>query len=550
MTYRLKLWTSFVLILLLAALGSVVSWPNGPDIRNPQTKDLIREAKVHLGLDLQGGSHLEYQADVSKIPSADQESAISAARDVIERRVNTFGVSEPVVQTNKAGDDWRVIVELPGIQDINAAIDRIGKTPLLEFREEPEKTAEDEANTQAEIDVARTTAESVLSRALAGEDFASLAKELSEDTISAENGGDLDFQRREAWVPEFADAVFDKATKGEVYPELVATTFGFHILKVTDERTVQEEGIDIREVRASHILIKTPQDDSTGPLAIFGYINTKLSGQHLKRADVQFDQTTSEPQVVLSFNDEGSTLFAEITKKNIGKQVAIFLDGSPISAPVVQQEITGGQAVISGGFAIDEAKELAQNLNSGALPVPIKLVSQQNIGATLGELALQKSFVGGIIGFIALIIFMVGSYRVPGVLAVCALAIYSVIVMSIFKLIPVTLTLAGIAGFILSIGMAVDANVLIFERMREEKAAGKSKTQALEDGFKRAWLSIRDSNISSIITCIILAWFGTSLVKGFAITLAIGILVSMFSAISITRTFLRLVARSRFAKWI
>lgn len=550
MTYRVKLWTGFAVIFLLAALGGIVSWPNGPDIRNPKTKDLIREVKVHLGLDLQGGSHLEYQADVSKIAAADQESAISAARDVIERRVNTFGVSEPVVQTNNVGGNWRIIVELPGIQDINAAIDRIGKTPLLEFREEPEKTAEDEAAKQAAIETARTKAQDALNRAIAGEDFGALAKELSEDTVSAENGGDLDFQRRETWVPAFAEAAFDKAKKGEVYGELVETPFGFHVLKLNDDRTVQENEQDIREVRASHILFKTPEDDSNSPLAIFGYTNTKLSGQHLTRADVQFDQTSGEPQVVLSFNDEGSNLFAEITKRNMGKQVAIFLDGGPISAPVVQQEITGGQAVISGGFAIDEAKELAQNLNSGALPVPISLVSQQNIGATLGELALQKSVVGGLIGFAALVIFMIGLYRVPGLLAVCALAIYSVMVLAIFKLVPVTLTLAGIAGFILSIGMAVDANVLIFERMREEKAQGKSTVQALEDGFKRAWLSIRDSNISSIITCIILAWFGTSLVKGFAITLALGILVSMFSAITITRTFLRLMARSRFAKWI
>jgi len=223
--------------------------------------------------------------------------------------------------------------------------------------------------------------------------------------------------------------------------------------------------------------------------------------------------------------------------------LAIFLDGQPISIPRVNEPILSGQAVISGSFTLQDAKLLAQRLNAGALPVPIELISQTTVGATLGNDSVQKSLVAGFWGLILVAIFMILYYRLPGLLAVKALLIYTVIILALFKLIPVTLTLAGIAGFILSIGMAVDANVLIFERLKEELRAGRDLTTAVEQGFRRAWSSIRDSNISSLITCAILFWFGSSIIKGFALTLAIGTLVSMFSAITITRQVLRLIAK-------
>ncbi|MFA5135746.1 MAG: protein translocase subunit SecD, partial [Patescibacteria group bacterium] len=262
----------------------------------------------------------------------------------------------------------------------------------------------------------------------------------------------------------------------------------------------------------------------------------------LKSAAVEFNQNTGEPEVNLEFDSDGAKLFAEITKRNVGKQVAIYLDGTAISVPTVDQEITGGNAVISGNFTIDEAKTLARRLNAGALPVAITLISQQTIGPSLGRISIARSFFAGLIGVILVALFMIAYYRLPGLLATIALGIYTLLVLAIFKLWPITLTLAGIAGFILSIGMAVDANILIFERTREELRSGRSLKSSIDEGFKRAWLSIRDSNVSSIITALILAWFGTSIIKGFAITLAIGIIVSLFSAITITRTFFRLVS--------
>ncbi|MFH1863284.1 MAG: protein translocase subunit SecD, partial [bacterium] len=248
--------------------------------------------------------------------------------------------------------------------------------------------------------------------------------------------------------------------------------------------------------------------------------------------------TTFEPYVSLEFNSEGGDLFAKITKENIGKRLAIFLDGAPISTPVIREEIPNGKAQITGQFTPQEVKTLVQRLNSGALPVPITLISQQSIGPTLGEKVLFKGINAGIYGIILVALFLIFWYRLPGLIAVIALSVYVVLLLGIFKIIPVTLTAAGIAGFILSVGMAVDANILIFERMKEERRDGKQLNAAITEGFSRAWLSIRDSNVSSIISAVILYWMGTSMVKGFALTLGIGVLVSMFSAITVSRTFL------------
>ncbi len=247
----------------------------------------------------------------------------------------------------------------------------------------------------------------------------------------------------------------------------------------------------------------------------------------------------------MEFTSEGAKKFAEITRRNIGKQLPIFLDEEPIQAPVVQTEIIGGNAVITGSYTAEQAKSLSIQLNAGALPVPIKILEQRSIGASLGQQSINKSIVAGVVGLSLVILYMCFYYGFLGVLADLALLVYALITLAIFKtglfiLPPVTLTLAGIAGFILSIGMAVDANILIFERMKEEKRLGNSPRMALDLGFKRAWSSIRDSNISSLITAGILYFLGTGLIKGFALTLAIGVLVSMFTAVTVTRTLLRL----------
>lgn len=401
----------------------------------------------YLGLDLSGGSHLIYKADVSQIPAGEVSSSMDALRDVIERRVNLFGVSEPIVQVQNSsfvsGEDEKLIVDLPGVTDVEKAKEMIGQTPLLEFKVE----ASADAPQKATVD--------------------------KDGKIVVDNG------------PQF--------------------------------------------------------------------VSTELTGRYLKKATLDFDNTTREPRVSLQFDEKGTELFAKITKDNIGKMVAIYLDGLPISTPVVREEIPNGQAIISGSFTPVEGKELVRNLNYGALPVPITSISRQTIGATLGTNAVTAGVKAAFIGFLVVALFLILWYRLPGIIAVLSLFIYIIIMLAIFKLLPVTLTAAGIAGFIISIGIAVDANILIFERLKEELHLGHTISDAVSAGFHRAWSSIRDSNISTIISAIILFWFGTSLIKGFALTLGIGVLVSMFSAIILSKVFLSgatLIGESKIARFL
>ncbi len=525
---RRNVWITFTLVLLLAIGAGLVDWPKTPNIH---LGNFRRDLNLRLGLDLQGGTSLVYQADVSKVPSADRDSAVQGVKDVIERRVNAFGVSEPVIQTNKVGGQYRVSVDLAGVKDINQAIKLIGETPLLEFRKPVGPTGLSDAD-------AKKKADEVLALTLKPKaDFAALAKQYSDDPGSKTTGGDLGFAQKGQFVPEFDKTLFEDLKDGEITKTPVKTQFGYHIIKRIESRTVQVNGKATLEVHGPHILIATESAASQ----LSNYEPTQLSGKQLKRADVVFDPTTGAPQVQLQFNAEGTKLFADLTKQYLGKIIGIYLDGQAISLPTVQSEITTGTAVITGNFTLDQSKQLAKRLNAGALPVPITLISQQNVGATLGQESIERSLVAGVIGLILVAMFMIVFYRLPGIVAVVALGVYSLLVLMIFKLWPITLSLAGIAGFILSIGMAVDANVLVFERTKEELRAGRPLLSAIDEGFHRAWLSIRDSNVSSLITAFILTWFGSSLIKGFAVTLAIGILVSMFTALTVTRTLLHVI---------
>jgi len=502
------------------------------------------ETPWKLGLDLLGGTHLVYEADMSGISAGDRDESLAGVRDVIERRINAFGVAEPLVQTERSGSHYRIIVELAGIKDVNQAIKMIGETPTLDFRE---TAATPPATTtlttpvltpamKAYNDAAKKKADMVEKLALAkGADFAALAKQYSEDPGSKDKGGDLGFFSKDQMVAPFADAAFALKV-GEITKTPVLSQYGYHIIKKTGEKTVN----GVAQISASHILITTQAPPAPATAAdSSGWKMTQLSGKDLKRAAVVFDPQSGEPTVQLTWNANGQKLFGDITGANIGKPLGIFLDGQLISAPTVQAQITGGTAVISGNFTLDETKTLARRLNAGALPVPISLVTQQTVDATLGAASLERSLFAGVIGFLAVVLFMLLVYRLPGLMAALALSVYTALTLAVFKLCGITMTLAGIAGFILSIGMAVDANVLIFERVKEEIRNNRTIGEALSEGFKRAWNSIRDSNISSLITCAILIWFGTSTVRGFAITLAIGILLSMFTAIIVTRNFIR-----------
>lgn len=416
------------LILLSLAVGYFVY------ATEPKAGEKGGRFSFHLGLDLRPGSHLVYKADTASVSEGtDIPEALDTLRDVIERRVNLFGVAEPLVQVDRGGvfgqGDYRLIVELPGVTDVSQAVKMIGETPLLEFR---------------------------------------LVKSGMEAMIRNADG--------------------------------------------------------------------TPNLDA--------YEAPGLTGKNLKRAAVEFTQggagavMAGEPTVRVDFDAEGSAKFEDLTGNNVGRYMSIFLDGEVVSTPIIRERISGGTAIISGGFAADEAKALARNLNFGALPVPIELESTQSIGATLGERALNAGLYAGMIGLALVALFMLLWYRLPGLVAVVALGTYVVLMLAFFKLIPVTLTAAGIAGFILSIGLAVDANVLIFERMKEELRAGKRPEMAIREGFARAWTSIFDSNVTHVIAGIILFWFGTSLVQGFALVFVMGVLVSMVSAITVSRTFL------------
>jgi len=520
-----------IAVILIAYPSTLFFWP--------WASQKLSDVKINLGLDLQGGIHLEYKADLSQITSDQQNEAMQAVQDVIERRVNAFGVAEPIIYTAKIADENRLVVEMPGVKDVQEAKSLIKETPFLEFREESETQAQqipqdiiDQANNQK-----LQNAQGVLERAKQGEDFGALAKEFSEDTGSKDNGGDLGFAEKGMFVPEFEEALFSPDLRaGEIYPSLIETQFGWHIIKKIEQRG---EG-DSLEVHGAHILFaKTTQPENQTT-----FVPTELTGKNLKSAVVEFqNQGLSEPQVGLKFDSDGAKLFADITKRNVGKQVAIYLDGEVINAPVVQTEITNGEAVITGNFTLDKAKQLVRRLNEGALPVPIELVSQQSVEASLGQAALNTSIKAGIIGLIVVIIFMIIYYRFLGLVAAVSLIIYAALMISIFKLSnfspwPITFTLSGIAGFILSIGMAVDANILIFERIKEELANERGLSGSVKEGFKRAWPSIRDGNYSTILTSLILVGVGTGFVKGFAVILIIGVLVSMFTAIVLTRSLL------------
>jgi len=446
----IRLFRALVVLVLIGWLGYTVYSP------------IIDTSSSHpfkLGLDLAGGSHLVYEADVSKIDPIEVRELMGVLRDVIERRVNVFGVSEPIVQVESSSfvtdtPVQRLVVELPGVSDVGAAVAEIGRTPLLEFK-----------------------------------------------LYDAELDG-----QQQAVKESLASLTEASSTSGAI----------------------------IGDVKIDGELVSTEPP----------FTDTGLTGRYFERAEAVLPQNTqgsgftTSPYLNITFTAEGGDLFAEITRANVGNQLGIFLDGELLSAPVINEPITGGRAIVSGSFTADEVRALSQNLNFGALPVPIELKSTQTIGASLGEEVLQKGVQAGVLGFGLVIAFMLLWYRLPGLVAGVALVSYITIMLGLFQYIPVTLTAAGLAGFILSLGMAVDANVLVFERMKEEFRSGVGSREAARTGFARAWSAIRDGNITSLLSAIILFWFGTSLVKGFALVFGLGVIVSMFSALVITRTLL------------
>lgn len=387
---------------------------------------------IKLGLDLAGGTELIYRADTSAI-TTDKQGALNSLRDVIENRVNLFGVAEPRVELEQSSAvagkvEDRLLIELPGVTDIDAAVAAIGETPVLEFKLMGVSAAPVTVGTSTEINLEQS------------------------------------------------------------------------------------------------------------------YVETGLTGRYLKSSELQFGAgagaTVNQPVIVLNFNEEGAALFEKITSENVGKPLAIFLDGEVISAPTIQETISGGVATITGQFTPTEARDLVRNLNFGALPVPIELVGSNTVGPTLGGDAYAAGLSATVIGFGLVALFMMLWYRLPGFVATVALVIYMLITLALIKVVPITLTASGIAALILSIGMAVDANVLIFERMKEELRQGKSPRDAVHIGFGRAWPAIRDGHLTMLISSGILFWMGTSIVQGFALVFGLGVIASLITAVAITRVFL------------
>jgi protein-export membrane protein SecD len=611
---------------------------------------VFTNTNFHLGLDLKGGTQLVYNVDLSKVPREKEDDILNGVEEVIRRRVDGLGVTEPVIQSSSVGAKKNIIVELPGIQDIQEAVSIVGKVVQLQFKEqkteltdeekeeiaqknqvvkehavemlnkikadpsialeETSKTSRDgyytiveepvsvetldndiasilnewqeieenalypelietdstysifkilsttdteekevavshiliahEGAERASQDINRSEEEAlalandIRERINQGEDFISLSAEYSDDSIAKENEGILEQPLRETmspYHPDFTDASLVLEESDISQP--IKSPFGYHIIKAREVKTINNKNITYEKIEFR----KEPEIAS-------GWANTKLTGEHFDFASANFDPNTLAPLVNIQFNSKGKDLFAEITERNLNMPLAIFLDDKPIIgedvyAPTVQSKITDGSAVITGLRSLEEASILAQNLNTGAIPAPINLIGESTIGATLGHDALIKGLEAGLIGLILLALYMLLYYRMSGLIAICALITYATILGGIIKVVGVTLTLAGLAGIILSIGMAVDANILIFERMKEEVQAGKSLRLALNEGFDRAWNSIRDSNISGLITCLVLFIFGTGIIRGFALTLGIGILISMLSAIIITKNYLK-----------
>jgi len=673
-----------------------------------------RVSDLKLGLDLKGGTQLDYSIDLSKVEEGDKTQLVEGVKEVIRKRVDNLGVSEPNIYVSNIANEYHIIVELAGITNIDEAKAVVGKTIQLEFKEEnptpddakqvawandssksfldklnagedfvtlgekeqkgnsdeimftetelqdltlysesiqnavkdkakgtlvgpielsngytvdssgnmteakgmgliqivdlsseeTEKEIPEEVSARhvlisytgssASSGTARTKEEALaLAQEIAqkikdGGSFEDLATEYSDDTGSGAKGGDLGAFGRGVMTEKFEETAF--ALDVNEVSDIVETEFGYHIIQVYAKQEASTETTTIQTSALNTIIWSTAPD--------MWMETASLTGEHFKRADVSFNQAY-QPFVSITFDDEGGKIFEELTGRNVGKRIAIFVGGDLISAPNVQAQISGGQAQITGNFTLEEAQDLARNLNTGAIPAPVELVGQHNISATLGQEALNQSLFAGLIGVIILALFMILYYRLPGLIAVVALAIYSLIMVFVIKTaIPtavalfislgifgyvvhiilknrdsggekfiafmvacfvlffltlvlssqITLTLAGIAGVILSIGMAVDANILIFERMKEEMKEGRTIHQAIDEGFKRAWDSIRDSNFSSLITCAILFYFGSSIIRGFATNLALGILISMFSAIMLTRTLLACVSETRLTK--
>jgi preprotein translocase subunit SecD len=525
-----------------------------------------------------------YVVQLIKSAIADHTKKVTATlEDVAKEFGKTVETLNGKTKKDLPADVADIIWAMPGenktYSDIIESKDELGIYKLVKFNPEGDQIRAShiliayKGAQRAGADVTRTKdeakalADKLLAQVKASPDkFADIAKANTDDPTGKTTGGDLGFFGKGQMTKAFEVAAFSMNT-GDI-SDVVETEFGYHIIKDTDKKTSSESAdlqllkfkkSEVDRAKLEEAMKKTQGYDVTTKEQQFEYNeiffdltpdpwkSTGLDGSHFKMASLSYDQLGA-PEVNIQFDSAGGDMFEEITGRLVGKPLAIFVGGQLISAPNVNQKISGGNAVITGRYSIQEAMKLANDLNTGAIDAPIILAGQSTISATLGSTALNVSLLAGIIGLIALALFMILYYRLLGFIAILALTIYSIIIIFVIKTTGIVMTLAGIAGIILSIGMAVDANILIFARTKEELEGGKNFSAAITAGFERAWLSIRDSNASSLITCTILWFFGNSIIRGFALMLALGILVSLFTAITVTRKFLHTIIGTSLVK--
>ncbi len=572
---RQKDYILLATIVLVALLAVWVDWGDNPGIHF-EIGDLKvhRDIRVLLGLDLGGGTEvvleaIEVAGEITQttiapgtlacppflagmlgpfLPAGTQDT-LGVAQSIIERRVDALGVTEPRI--HRVGEK-RILVELPGIQDPALAVRTIRETGFMEFIDAG----------SLPIPVGTVVVTSLGgSRELTG-----TAPLTTTPTVAPTAVVTPTVTPAISVTPQATPTVIPTVSvTPPATPPVIPTVSVTPTVTATLPPTVSVTPPATPTVIPTVVVTPTPPPvtletptpipgtvpTTTGPVTTpVKVYQTIMTGRDLKAAYPVIDQNPSsdyyqKPVISLEFTEEGGKKFAAYTSANVGKYLAIVIDKRVISSPVINEPIPGGRATISGRFTFDEARSLAAQLQYGALPIPFRVISERVVDPILGQDSIQKSILAGLVGVFMVLLFMAVYYRVPGLVADIALIIFALATFALFKLIPVALTLPGIAGFLISTGMAVDANILIFERMKEELRAGRTLGAAIEAGFDRAWTSIRDSNISTLITCAILFWFGSTLgagaVMGFAVTLFLGVVVSMFTAITVTHTLLRVL---------
>ncbi len=512
-----------ILVVLLAAIYYLI-----PLILPIELPDFWTEKRVRLGLDLQGGMQIMLEVDYAELPEDERDDAVRSAVEIVRNRIDQFGVAEPSIQ--RIGRN-RVLVQLPGLQEFDRARDLIGRTALLEFK------------LVATSDQIQDTIEQLDDYLLENHHRYAFLEEFIEEPVE-----DFDFLEDDE-EDEFVenDDIFSRLTTARGIPMTISHE---NVSKL--QQLLEDE--DFQQAVPSGLMISLQREDREDPRAprdVFVLLErTEITGSMLETARVQIGsgtdlQAPNRPYVSLRFTRDGARVFETVTGQNLQRRLAIVLDGMVYTAPTIQDRIRGGEARITGTFTLEETQDLVIVLRAGNLPAPVEIIEERTVGATLGADSVRSGFFAALFGLVLVIIFIIFYYKVPGLITTLALVVNLGIVLAALTYLGAALTMPGIAGIILTIGMAVDANVLIFERIREELKTGKTVRSAVDAGFNRALVTIIDANITTLITAIVLYQFGTGPIRGFAVTLSLGIVASMFTALVMVKAIFEAVITNK-----